>query len=459
MIGREILVGNKYVVGVDGEVGKEYALSIDSRSISSRDAFVALDGAHFRGVQFVENCLKSGVELVVVKKDEESETTIKEMTSQGYSFTVVYAKDTELYFQEVARLYLEEWKEEAGGIVVGITGSNGKTTVKEMLRHILETLEPGKVWCTHKNFNNHIGVPLTILGLKPKHKFVIVEMGTNHPGEIGHLCEISPPNAGFITNVGDSHLEFFHSRSGVFKEKRTLYDAIKKCNGLFVINQDDEYLEKLKGYKSSLSYGKSGQDVKITFCKNAFELDFEGKTVMFENASIKGEFNYFNMGMCVSLVMALLPEKREKIVEAVRSFVPTDSNRSNWLKINGRDIFLDAYNANPSSMMAALEFFIGEVGGDEDSLFILGDMNELGARGAEFHQKIGAFLAGHSIREVVFVGHHAFEYNKGFGGGASCYESLASLEKDWPDYLSKHKRFFIKGSRSLQLESLIDIKE
>ena len=459
MITEKILTENKYVVGVDGVVEERYSLSIDSRSISSQDAFVALDGVSFRGIHFIEDCLKSGVGLVVVKKDGESEEIVKKMVSQGHRFSVVYAQDTLQYLQEVARLHLKDWRESAGGLVMGITGSNGKTTNKDMLVHILETVAPGKVWHTQKNFNNHIGVPLTVLGLDSRHKFVVVEMGTNHPGELKALCDISPLDAGFITNIGESHLEFFHDKRGVFKEKKTLYDAIRKNSGFFIINQDDSFLSELEIYEQSLSYGKSGKDITFVLVENGFELNVKGEVIKFENASIKGSFNYFNMGMCASLGMAIFPEKRDKIVEAVHSFESSDPNRSNWIRIDDKDIFLDAYNANPSSMMAALEFFIEKTQADNEVLFILGDMNELGPRTGEFHRKVGAFLAGYSAGEAVFIGRCAAEYNEGFGGGAKCYRSLSSFEQDWPEFYLRYKKFFIKGSRSLQLESLIDIKE
>ena len=459
MIKHEFILENKYIVGTEGEIIGEYSFSIDSRDISAREAFVAIDGKNFRGVHFLEDCLKSGVKLVIVKKDEESVSVVERMASQGYSFSVVYAVDTMQYIQEMARIYLDKWKKENGGIVIGITGSNGKTTGKDMLFHILDAVEKGKVWRTYKNFNNHIGVPLTILGLKPEHKIVIVEMGTNHPGELKFLCDISPPDAGFITNIGESHLEFFHDKKGVFKEKRALYDATKENNGYFIINQDDAYLRELEPYENTLSYGKTGQDIKLIFLKNGFELDFKRERIKIENAFIKGRFNYFNMGMCVSLCQVLFPEKRDRVVEAANTFEPSDSNRSNWIKSDGKDIFLDAYNANPSSMMAALEFFIETVGRGEDSLFILGDMNELGERAAELHQKLGAFLLRQSVKKAIFIGCHADRYNEGFGGGAKCYDSLASFEREWPSFHGKYKKFFIKGSRSLQLESLIDIKE
>ena len=459
MIQQEVLLGSKCIVDIVGEIRGEYSISTDSRNISSRDAFVALDGENFRGIHFIENCLKSDVGLVVVKKDKESEAAINKMISCGYSFSVIYVTDTTLYIQETARNHLKTWKKEVGGLVIGITGSNGKTTGKEMLRHVLEVLAPERVWCTHKNFNNHIGVPLTVMGLESHHKIVIVEMGTNHPGELRTLCGVCPPDAGYITNIGESHLEFFHDKGGVFEEKRTLYDAIKNNNGFFVVNQDDGHLKNLENYERSVSYGRTGKDAKFTLLKNGFELDFKGETIKFGNELINGGFNHFNMGMCVSLIMSLFPDKKGKAVEAVASFVPSDSNRSNWIELEGKEFFLDAYNANPSSMMVSLEFFIERTGGGGDSLFVLGDMNELGAGAGEFHRRLGAFLMEKGAKNAVFVGRHAPDYDKGFGGGAKRYDSLSSLEKDWSDILGKYEKFFIKGSRSLRLESLVDGKK
>ena len=456
MIKAETLVKNRYVVAFDKGIKGEYSITTDSRDITAADAFVALDGENFRGIQFVENCLQAGVELVIVKKDQESEAILKKLLSVGYIFSVIYTEDAISYLQELAKVFLDLWKRENAGTVIGITGSNGKTTSKEMLYHIIDTIAPGKVWRTHKNFNNHIGVPLTILALQPQHKFAIVEMGTNHPGELRVLCDICPLDAGFITNIGESHLEFFHDREGVFKEKRVVYDAICKSNGYFVVNRDDVHLKNLKG----TSYGETGEDVKFVFRESGFELKEKGKTWTFSNPRIKGKHNYFNMGMCASLGMLLFSDDKASVVKAVNSFVPSDPNRANWARIEERDIFLDAYNANPSSMMASLEFFVGQIEEDGHALFILGDMNELGIRAGEFHRKVGEFLSWQAVKkEVVFIGYYADQYNEGFGGGATCYETLSDFQEDWPKLYRKHKKFFIKGSRSLQLESLIDIKE
>ena len=131
----------------------------------------------------------------------------------------------------------------------------------------------------------------------------------------------------------------------------------------------------------------------------------------------------------------------------------------NWISLDGKDVFLDAYNANPTSMIAALEFFIETFGGGDDALFILGDMNELGVRAGELHRRVGGFLARRLVKEAVFIGRHAHEYSKGFGKDAMCYEGIGSFEADWPFYYLKYEKFFIKGSRSLQLESLLDIRE
>ena len=425
MLKKETFLASSLVVETKGKIEGSFRIFTDSRVAQGGNCFLALDGPKFRGVHFLPNC-----PLVIVNNDRESREIVEKTAPQG----AIFVKDTLLYLQEMAQAHLVNWP----GTVIGITGSNGKTTVKEMLYHILQKLEGEKVWASEKNFNNHIGVPLTILALTRKHRFLVLEMGTNHPGELERLCQIASPHMGLITNIGDSHLAFFGDRAGVFKEKKALYQRVKENNGPFLINTSDPYLKKLGHYEKS------------------FTIDKGKKGLLFTNNHIVGDFNFFNMAMSATMALILFPHREREIVKAIESYRTPSNNRSCQISRGGKEIFLDAYNANPSSMRASLEFFISQLSPDEPPLFILGDMNELGDRAEEFHREIGAILAK-AKGEGVFIGHYANAYQKGFGREAHCYPNRHSFLPHWPKLYKKHKKIFIKGSRTLQLEVLLDI--
>ena len=452
MLDQKLLLEPSSAIESQGEIGGIYTLFTDSRGPQKGNCFLALDGPNFKGVHFLADCVKNQTKLVIVNNDEESRNAVKRNAPSG----VIYVKDTLLYLQELASIYLTHWKKVFGGQVIGITGSNGKTTVKEMLWHLLREVVGEAVWGSEKNFNNHIGVSLTVLGLKGHHRFLVLEMGTNHPGEIDRLCQIAPPDVGLITNIGDSHLEFFGDRAGVFAEKKALYQTVRNSNGPFLINIDDPCLKGLEIYTLSSTFGEKGGDFSLTLAQGRGELNFKGKSIFLENPRLVGNFNFFNMGMSAALLFMLFPTQEKKIVQGIKSFIPPANNRSCWVRRKGREIFLDAYNANPSSMREALEFFISQLGPGEKALFILGDMNELGPGAELFHREIGAMIT-RVPGDAVFIGHFAKEYGQGFARKAHCYQDLPSFIQHWPSFYEGYKKFFIKGSRSLQLESLLDI--
>ena len=459
MIKQEILTTVSSVLKTVGEIEKDYHVFTDSRTLLPGGLFVALDGPHHRGVHFIDKCVDNEARVLVLKNDKESKDLVRERLKGFKKIGIIYVEDTLVYLQEIAREHLKEWKK-GGGQIIGLTGSNGKTTCKEMLLHLLQQIHKTEhIHATYKNLNNHIGVPLTLLKLTSKHRFGIIEMGTNHPGEIHKLCQIALPDCGFITNIGESHLEFLLDNQGVFQEKKALYNSIKKENGLFVINQDDLLLQSLAPYKHSVSYGTKGTDFQIRDChRRGFSLKVKsGEVLKIENPQINGDFNYFNLGQCVSLLLTLFPQKKQEILAGAATFSPPQNNRSTWIDSGKNKFFVDAYNANPASMEASLKFFLDLK--NDHSLVILGDMNELGDKSKEYHQKIGSLLKSRGCKKAVFIGRYRSFYNQGFGGEASCYKNLADFLEVWPSYLAKFKIFFIKGSRSLQLESLVAIKK
>ena len=418
-------------------------LSWDSRTHEKGQAFIALKGDNFDGSNFIEEVIARGCPLVIGAKN------LRDIYPQTVFIEV---SDTIKYIQELAHLHLLDWKKE-DKIVIGITGSNGKTTTKEMLAHLLNAAHPGKVHKTTGNFNNHLGVPFTLLGLENEHSIAIVEMGTNHPGEIKFLCELACPNNGIITNIGPAHLEFFRTVENVFAEKRELLD-FAKGKGFFVINRDDPYLGRVNPFKGLISFGEKN------IAHNQINLDTpEGKVTLL-NKHLLGRHNFENLALAFLLSYYLFPQERDKFIVAASNFTPL-KNRSSWIEKGEKKFFLDAYNANPVSMKASLNAFVKFTETNnislKDCLFILGDMNELGKDAELFHQNMGSHLKDLSAINVAFLGRYSGSYGKGYKNASKIYLNKLGLEKDWPKLLKSFKYFFLKGSRSLQLESLVDI--
>lgn len=463
----------------------EYSISTDSRQYSSGEIFVALNGENFKGIDFIPAVLEKGCELIVYNQDEEEKINL---LADGHpSVCWVKVKDTIIFLQELARSQVINWVKRTNGQVIGITGSNGKTTNKDMLFHFLNSLFPGKVWATQKNFNNHIGVPKTLFALRPEHQIAIVEMGSNHPGEMEPLCEAAMPHAGIITNIGDSHLEFFNNREGVFNEKRVLFDQVMKNTsgkGLFIINSDDIFLQQLPRNEGVLTFSASMIDsgsVRVMVLPSInrprkFEMQPQYDL---QNEYILGEHNFTNLGATFLLACALFPDKKDELLAAARSFRPT-ANRSCWVEDkNKKRYFLDAYNANPSSMRSALTSMIEYLKGHNISIdrqfYLLGDMNELGESAASLHMEVGRLVYTLGIRSVAFIGRYSDFYYQGYlqgqkehGGKAVkqdnssnnsvivCDSKDVFVNNFWAKMRKNFDYFFIKGSRGAKLESLLE---
>jgi UDP-N-acetylmuramoyl-tripeptide--D-alanyl-D-alanine ligase len=443
------------------DVPSEFTISTNSKQICLTDLFIALAGENHDAFKFAEGALKSGAWGVVYNQNKENENIALELRAIFPQKTIISCKDTTKLLQEVSRNYLNEWRKNK--LVIGITGSNGKTTHKNMLFDLLNGIYPGEVYCTQGNFNNHIGLPLSILNLKEIHKIVILEMGSNHPGEIKILCNMANPDAGIITSIGDSHREFFKTRKDVFKEKRELFDSVmsRNKNGFFIRNIDDVYLRKLPQSKNLINFSNSNSDFKYRVENDSLIIKSDEKTYTTKGLNIFGNHNYSNLTACILLAIHLFPEDVTGILSAASS-ITASKNRSQLITLNGVEIFLDAYNANPSSMEAALSSYFHYLKKNSldftKTVFIVGDMNELGEFAEEGHVKIGEYLKSNGAQNIYFIGQYAHFYQQGFGAECKCFASILEFTDSWTNLLNTSSRVFIKGSRSLQLESLTDIK-
>jgi len=449
------------VVEVSGERDFEIMINTDSRKILPNETFVALVGENFDGHTYLEETLKKGA-IAVVCKDTEQNRENGEILLQRYpDRSIIFVHDTLRFIQELAEFKILRWKSNSvDRKIIGVTGSNGKTTHKEMLYYLLNSLFPLKVLATKGNLNNHIGVPLTIFNLNETHDIAIIEMGMNHPGEISELTAIAHPEHGMITNIGPAHIEFMKTIENIFLEKSCLYKAVLKNrngDGVFVVNADDEYLAKLDKSAGLTTYGEKNGEIKIKITDQKIEFKMNGEQISFVAKNILEHHNLKNLAGTVIFVMKMFPKRISEIVKAAADYCQPEMNRSQWIG----NIFLDAYNANPSSMKISLHSFVNVMKSKQVSLsdcfFVIGDMNELGEFAENLHGEIAEFINDLGIKNVVFIGRYKDFYLKKFTKAAKGYLKKEDFYEDWKAIRKNNKFVFIKASRSLQLESLISI--
>ncbi len=454
------------IVGELSHLAKELAVKTNSKEVERGDIFVALKGERFDAFDFIDQALVLKAGVVVYNYSEDREAQLVNWLD-GNSAMLMGVKDTTLFLQQLAQANLTYWREQFAGKVIAITGSNGKTTNKEMLAHILDTLFPGEVHSTWKNFNNHIGVPLTIFNLTTKHRYLILELGTNHPGEIALLAQLVEPEYGYITNIGESHLEFFKSAENVFLEKRSLFQVWQRRvfpDKKFLINCEDKYLQSLEKSEGTITIGcRTDVDFQVTITHSSSEIVWNKQNYRLSSPALWGEHNYYNLAMAFALLSSMFPHFVDDIQQAANAFKPRH-NRSEIIKRGEKRIFLDAYNANPSSMRASVSAFWAYLQPDDYSraVIILGDMNELGEQSKEAHCSLAKFLSalvGDKIGKVIFVGRFEDSFRQGVDAKLN-YEGFATtveLQQKWPEIEGNYLFLFLKASRSLQFESLIGI--
>lgn len=473
MVDSDLLLRIPSLKKIHGSLNKGlFEISTDSRYFKQGQIFMALNGSNFQGIQFVEEVLKTGCPIVVIDQMDYHKDLVTRLMKEYSKTAFVEAKDTMAFYQELAQIHAKIWLEKKDSRkLIGITGSNGKTTTKEMLFQFLKVATNERVLSTEKNFNNHIGVPKTLLRLDDSHEVAIIEMGTNHPGEIRTLCEMTSPNCGIITNIGKSHLEFFHNEENIFKEKRFLYDFVKESTqgkGPFVIDGDDVYLQGLEPYPELISVKENNflrpsnaQEASIRFTDDGVDLKFRDYNFVLSNHNLTGRHNYRNLVTTFLMALMLFPKKERELLEIVPNLLPLE-NRSGWIEYGGKKFFLDAYNANPSSMKESIlgfASFLKKKGVRPNGHFyVLGCMNELGEYSRQCHYDVAKYLEDLGGINVAFIGKFARYYQEGFRGSCIISENAEEFkEKFWPEIQKNYQYYFIKGSRSLKLESLLNI--
>ena len=335
--------------------------------------------------------------------------------------------------------------------IIGITGTNGKTTTKELLAAVLST--KFNLLYTEGNFNNHIGVPLTLLRLTHDHEMAVIEMGASHPGDIKELVDIVHPNYGIITNVGRAHLEGFGSFEGVIRTKGELYDYIRRSKGKIFIKKENEYLQSIAKGIEQITYG-NGDDAfasgQVVSCDAflVFNWKQQGKLHTVETHMI-GSYNLDNVLAAVA-VGRFFKIPAERISRAIAAYEPTN-NRSQFKKTENNELIIDAYNANPSSMKVALDNFITMP--VQPKAIILGDMRELGPTSDELHAEVVEQIKKGQFDKVFLCGEHFSKVGKEF----SPFATTEAMTEELRRQPLKGYHILIKGSHSMGLEKLVDI--
>ena len=406
------------------------SLVTDTRKIEDENIFLALKGVRFNGEEFIEEAIEKGIKNIILSEGGSFEKLVKK--KEGVNFFLV--KDSLKFLQEASYYWIRKWQEKFKGEVFSITGSNGKTTTKEILYTLAEGVLKDKVICTEGNLNNHIGVPLTILKIKEHHRFALIELGTSSTGEIEFLCNLANPQYGLITNIGDAHLEGLKSREGVYQEKTALFTYIEKYGKTFFINRNDEYL---KNYPRTLK---------------SFLIEEKKQC---ENKKIKEEYNLVNLEISFKSLKYIFPEKINLFKKIANELTISTKNRSQWITYKNKRIFLDAYNANPSSMEAAIRACEKQTKNNEKILYVIGDMNELGEKTEYFHENISKIMNELKIENAVFIGKFGHFYLNIFKGEGISYRTVQDFQISWEEVILSFDIIFLKASRTLQLESLI----
>jgi UDP-N-acetylmuramoyl-tripeptide--D-alanyl-D-alanine ligase len=430
-------------------------VSIDSRNIRQGELFIAIKGDRFDGHDFVPAAIKKGAWGALVDR-----TMLEsKYNSLGGLKNILPVEDTLFALQEMSHIHRKKYSFP----VVGITGSNGKTTTKEMLAGIL--MRTGPVLKTEGNLNNHIGVPLTLLKLEPRHRAAVVEMGMSAPGEIDLLARLVSPDVGIITNAGPAHLEFLGSVNGVAEAKAELLGNLRP-GGTAVLNADDRHIEtfRQKWGGRTLTFGiENKADVSASDIRQ--DKDFTDCTLAVCGAEVKvrlravGRHNVYNALAAAAGAIAV-GMSRDAVKYGLDDFAPT-SMRSELKLVQGRTVLADCYNANPGSMKAALDTLITLRTGSK-SVAVLGDMLELGDAGDEAHKEIGRAAARLGVDVLIAVGTLSKRMLEGAHEAGMPKNRLfaAGSHAEAADLLRKHSKngdaVLIKGSRGMKMEKILE---
>ncbi len=412
---------------------QKHIVTTDSRKVEPGCVFVALKGEHFDGNDFAYQVANDNIAACVIADR-------KDLPHHERLFIVDDSLST---LQELAKLH----RDICNTPIIGITGTNGKTTTKELVASVLS--QKYNIIYTQGNFNNHLGVPLTLLQIKPDTEIAVVEMGANHPKEIELLCSLAQPNFGIITNIGKAHIEGFGSFEGVVRTKNELYDYLRNNNGKVFLNNDNQLLKDLAQGLTSVCYGKNDNaDYHATIISSNpyLSINWNGKEI---KTRLVGEYNFENVMAAITAGCQFNIEQ-ELIIKALENYSPTN-NRSQFIKTDKNEVVMDAYNANPVSMYNSIKNFRNIC--DDNHLLILGDMRELGNESLNEHQEILNLINELKFNNVILVGSEFNKINNEFQSFLNVDELINHINQNE----ISGKKILVKGSHSIHLEKLINL--
>ncbi|MDB2321336.1 UDP-N-acetylmuramoyl-tripeptide--D-alanyl-D-alanine ligase [Flavobacteriaceae bacterium] len=424
------------------DISKIYALfnkyksvSIDTRSIKPNDIFFAIKGPKFDGNNFALQAIKTGASYVI-----SDNSTISKKSDK-----IIYVDNSIKALQKLANYHRRKLNTK----IIAITGSNGKTTSKELILNVLKSKY--KTTATKGNLNNHLGVPLSLLEINENTDFGIIEMGANHINEISQLCKIAEPNFGYITNFGNAHLEGFGSIEGVIKGKSELYNyLINNKNLIFNNSENIKQNSLINNYKNTYSFGINSESnciINKSDSENSLNVSYQNKII---KSTIYGDYNFENI--CIAIAIGEYFEVDFKnIKQGIESYLP-DNNRSQISIKNNNTIILDAYNANPTSMSLALESF--KKTNYKNKMIIVGDMFELGKDSNHYHQEIINRLEKINDCIIYIVGEYFCNTKHSFK--IKSFSSTKELINNLSKTNVSNYSILIKGSRGMQLEKIIE---
>jgi len=421
-------------------------ISTNSREITPGSLFVALRGERFDAHDFLAEVATSGAAAVLAEK-----------VPQAYPLPALLVPDTRVALGEIAAY----WRRQFAIPVIGVTGSNGKTTVKEMIASILAAeFGPDNYLATRGNLNNDIGVPLTLFRMDAEQKAAVIELGMNHPGEIAQLAAIAQPTVALVNNAQREHQEFMASVEAVAQENGSVISALP-VDGIAVFPADDPYsplwrsLAKASGKRKILTFGLSlDANVSCTYVPQAFGSAMTvrvGQREFSLRLAAAGAHNVRNALAAIACALAIGIHKRA-IVQGLESFVPVNGRLQHKLGRNGATVVDDTYNANPDSVKAAIDVLALA---PAPRVLVLGDMGEVGSEGRKFHEEIGAYASGRGIDHLLTLGELAASAANAFGARARHHDSLDTLNEAVSALVTPRTTVLVKGSRFMRMERVV----
>lgn len=426
------------LIGHDGEFNK---IAIDSRAIQSGDCFIAIKGEVFDGHDFIADVVKKNAAVLIVDRDIDTH------------IPVIKVKNTRQALKDIAHFY----RENAHIPVAAITGSCGKTTVRALLENILQ--QKGDVLASKKSFNNDIGLPLTLLQLNASHDFAVLEIGTNHPGEIADLTSIAKPTVAVVTMVAPVHIEHFGSVDAIAREKGAIFEGLTS-DGIAVINADDVFADDWKKMAGNHRVITFGCDKKADVMARDIESMPNGQThftLVFptENVAINlpllGEHNVLNALAAAAMAYAINISIAD-IQVGLETVEPEYGRLVEKIGFNGAVIIDDSYNANPASVKAAITLLTHR---SPQSILVLGDMKELGDHSQALHEEVGVFAKQAGVKKLFCYGENTAHTARTFGENAHHFDDCAALISALKQFVTPDAVVLVKGSRSMKMETVV----